>query len=238
MKKRLVTLMMALCLVLALAVPAVAAETESGLVSVDDIEIDVAAITDAPVNKKSIGNDVYEFQLSQRVETTETQGREEILCNSTKIIAVGEEEAQKVEGNIRKIQNARSTFSGGTVSGSYLGGSATLSSTTTLWSETKSGVLYYKIVNLETSVAVGSGVTFENKRVDFFANGYNMSGVFVTQEGSGYFRLNNKANDTVGAPSSWAHIKKTYDADIGGNYVCKLTKNGATTTVTLKNYYF
>ncbi len=72
MKKRLETLMMALCLVLALAVPAVAAETESGLVSVDDIEIDVAAITDAPVNKKSIGNDVYEFQLSQRVETTET----------------------------------------------------------------------------------------------------------------------------------------------------------------------
>ena len=42
MKKRLETLMMALCLVLALAVPAVAAETESGLVSVDDIEIDVA----------------------------------------------------------------------------------------------------------------------------------------------------------------------------------------------------
>ena len=240
MKKRFGTFVLTVCMMCILSVPAVAAEPEpvmmeNEVVSVDDIAIDVAALVDADINKANVGNDVYEFELGQQVEISENDGKEEILCTSTKILAVGAEEAQKVEENIQRIQKARGS-TGGTVSGSYLGGSATLQCTTNILTIATSGETYYKILSMRTNVSVSSGVTYKNVRVDFFANGYNPAGKFVTQEESSGFAV---ITPTIAdAPNSWTEIRESYNADIGGKYVCKLTKGGKTTEVTLNNYYF
>ena len=240
MKKRFVTFVLVVCMMCTITVPAFAAEAEydkmeNDIVPVDDIAIDVAALVDADINKASVGNDVYEFEAAQQVEVNEKDGKEVVVCTSTKILAVGAEEAQKVEKNIQKLQSRRGT-TGGTVSGSYLGGSATLQCTTSIWTTVISGVTYYRILNMSTKASVSSGVTYHNVRVDFFQKGYNTAGKVVDQKAPGYFSVRYPTLAT--APETWGEIRETYDADIGGKYVCELTKSGKTTTVTLNNYYF
>lgn len=239
MKKQFGAFILAVCMLSALAVPAYAAETcvfpsETMVVSMDDMLIPIASITDATITKQSLGNEVYEFELGQQIDTIVTNGQEEIICTKTKIIAVGEDEARHVEEKIQELQRMRGTVSG-TASGSYLGGSASLQCIVSLVTLKSNGTTYYKLTNLNAVISVESGITYERDRVDFFANGYTPYGNFQTQRDDEFFHA---GSSQVRAPGAFCEIKESYDADIGGIYYGTFTKNGRTTAVSLANYYF
>lgn len=244
--KKMISLALAICLALALAAPVGAVAEDSNAqetmeaISPDEMLLnDVDFMANATVTKVESAEETYEFELTAEEETPVAGSNGEVIVTqqAAKIVAFGEEEAEKVEA---LLASKGETLTTPVKENTYFGGTLYMQSFIKYVTITKSGVTYYKMTALDTKTTVKDGTTLKKREVQFVLTATNTLGkhtnnyatVAVTKGTDGVYRAL--------APSAWGECRPTQAGDkLGGDYRCTVARPSGTDTVyTLQNYVF
>ena len=209
MKKRLMSLLLMLCVAFSLVVPVSAADTETQAVEFETIAEEEAIINDveflanATVTKKDLGNDTYGIELREREKPKVDSEVGEASRTSAVIVAFGEEELEKVEKSVQKATIMASTSSKTKASGwIYMGNSLYVETTINYTYNSSSGQTLYKMTSVTTKVQVRNGTTYSNRSVKFTSQMALQTGLTQTVN----IPASAASTYNVPAPSSWGYV--------------------------------